>query len=91
VAPEDALATASALTDVRLVLASRLALETDDDAERLHSEIALATHALATDADRELDIDPERVWLGMLYQALTWLQDSLIEFLMGTDREDPHE
>lgn len=88
---EEALNTASALTDVRLVLASRLALETDEDAERLHTEIALATHALETDVDRDLNIDPERVWLGMLYQALTWLQDSLIEYLMGADGEDPHE
>ncbi len=91
VTAEDALATASALTDVRLVLASRLSLETDEDAERLHTEIELATHALATDEDRELDVDHERVWLGMLYQALTWLQDSLVEFLMAADGEDSHE
>ena len=69
-------ATAAALTDVRLVLASRLGLHTDEDAERLHAEIELATHALETDDDGSLPVDPERVWLGMLYQALTWLQES---------------
>ncbi len=76
---DQAMSTAAALTDVRLVLASRLRLETDEDAERLHSEIALAAHVLDTDDDNDLDVDPERVWLGMLYQALTWLQESLVQ------------
>ena len=82
VVPADAaLETAAALTDVRLVLSSRLGLVTDDDADRLHAEIDLASHALATDDDNMLSVDPERVWLGMLYQALTWLQDTLVEFV----------
>ena len=84
---DEALATAAALTDVRLVLASRLGLKTDDDADRLHHEIELASHALDTDEDGALPIDHERVWLGMLYQALTWLQGTLIDFLDGTDEE----
>lgn len=75
----DAMSTAAALTDVRLVLASRLRLDTDEDAERLHAEIDLAAHVMETGADDELDVDPERVWLGMLYQALTWLQESLMQ------------
>jgi hypothetical protein len=78
---DEALATAAALTDVRLVLASRLGLVTDDDADRLHQEIDLAAHALETDEEEVLPIDHERVWLGMLYQALTWLQESLVEFV----------
>lgn len=78
---DEALATAAALTDVRLVLASRLGLVTDDDADRLHQEIDLAAHALETDEDEVLPIDHERVWLGMLYQALTWLQESLVEYV----------
>lgn len=78
---DEALATAAALTDVRLVLASRLGLVTDDDADRLHQEIDLAAHALETDDDEVLPIDHERVWLGMLYQALTWLQESLVEYV----------
>lgn len=83
VAADDAPGTAAALTDVRLVIAERLGLETDHDAERLSTEVALAAHAMETGADRELDIEPERVWLGMLYGALTWLQGSLVECLMG--------
>ncbi len=78
VALEQVLPTAAALTDVRLVIASRLGLDTDEDAERLHAEIELAAHAMETDADEQLGVDPERVWLGMLYRALTWLQDSLV-------------
>jgi hypothetical protein len=85
---DEALATAGALTDVRLVLASRLGLVTDDDATRLHQEIELATHAMETDADDVLPVDPERVWLGMLYQALTWLQESLVEYLASGDSRD---
>ncbi|MFV0286057.1 MAG: DUF2017 family protein, partial [Demequina sp.] len=84
---DEALATASALTDVRLVLAARLRLETDEDAERLHAEIDLASHAMDTDAHEDLGVDPERVWLGMLYQALTWLQESLLQCLMTGEEE----
>ncbi|WP_430867372.1 DUF2017 family protein [Demequina aurantiaca] len=88
---EDAMATAAALTDVRLVLASRLSLDTDEDADRLHTEIELAQHALETDADDDLLVDPERVWLGMLYQALTWLQESLIAFVMSIEERKSDE
>ncbi len=75
---DEVMSVAAALTDVRLVIACRLGVEADQDSERLHSEIALAEHALETDAGEQLGIDPERVWLGMLYHALAWLQDSLI-------------
>jgi len=84
---DEALATAAALTDVRLVLASRLGLVTDDDAERLHVEIDLAAHALDGDDETALPVDHERVWLGMLYQALTWLQESLVEFMVEASEE----
>ncbi|WP_084102620.1 DUF2017 domain-containing protein [Demequina sp. NBRC 110051] len=84
---DEAMATASALTDVRLVLAARLSIDTDEDAERLHEEIDLATHAMGTDAHEDLGVDPERVWLGMLYQALTWLQESLLQCLITTEEE----
>lgn len=81
----EAMATAAALTDVRLVLASRLGLVTDDDATALHEEIELATHAVETGAGADLAVNPERVWLGMLYQALTWLQESLMNYVMRDD------
>ncbi|MGC4174255.1 DUF2017 family protein [Demequina sp.] len=85
---DEAFATAAALTDVRLVLASRLGLTTDDDADRLHQEIDLATHALETDEEEVLPIDHERVWLGMLYQALTWLQETLVEYVARPKETD---
>lgn len=91
VAAHDAMSTAAALTDVRLVLASRLSLNTDEDAERLHSEIELAEHALETGSEGDLLVDPERVWLGMLYQALTWLQESLVVFVMSIEERKANE
>lgn len=81
----EAMSTAAALTDVRLVLAARLGIDTDEDASALHRELELAEHALATGAGSELSVNPERVWLGMLYQALTWLQESLMTFVMRDD------
>jgi hypothetical protein len=84
VAEDQAMETAAALTDVRLVLASRLGIETDADAERLHAEVGLAPHAGADG----LVADRERMWLGMLYAALTWLQDSLVAFVMGEEGDD---
>ncbi len=90
---DEALPTASALTDVRLVLASRLDVETDDDAERLHHEIEHAARSLAGDGDGDgdVDVDSERVWLGMLYQALTWLQESLVMCAMELGERDTNE
>ncbi len=84
VAEDQAMETAAALTDVRLVLASRLGLETDADVERLHADVGTAPHAGADG----LAADRERMWLGMLYEALTWLQDSLVAFVMGEEGDD---
>jgi len=80
---DEALGTAAALTDVRLVLASRLGIETDEDAERLREDLARARSD-----EPDGDEARERVWLGMLYQALTWLEDSLVAFLMGEEADD---
>lgn len=79
---DDAMATAAALTDVRLVLASRLGLETDDDATALHAEIDRAHDAATGRYAVDIVENPERVWLGMLYEALTWLQESLMSYVM---------
>jgi hypothetical protein len=84
VAEDEAMETAAALTDVRLVLASRLGIETDADAERLHADVGVAQQA----AVGGLVPDRERIWLGMLYEALTWLQDSLVAFVMGEEGDD---
>ena len=75
--------TAAALTDVRLVVASRLGIEADEDAEALHRDVAEASVGLRTMGPEELGIDPERLWLGMLYDALTWLQESLVTLTFG--------
>lgn len=84
--PEDeAMATAAALTDVRLVLAARLGLETDEDADALHREIEMAEHPQETAVEAGFVVNPERVWLGMLYLALTWLQESLMNYVMRDD------
>jgi len=81
----DAMSTAAALTDIRLVLASRLGMETDADATALHEEIDRA-HDPATGRYVAGNAqNPERVWLGMLYQALTWLQESLMSYVMKDD------
>ena len=63
--PDQALTLLVALTDVRLVLASRLGLETDEDAERLHT---LAVHAHPEDAVGQS---------AAIYDFLTWLQETL--------------
>ncbi|WP_236623411.1 DUF2017 family protein [Demequina mangrovi] len=80
---EHVMATAAALTDVRLVVASRLGLESDQDAEALHAELSRAAEAADRGVPVDADIDPERMWLGMLYDALTWLQESLVSVTLG--------
>lgn len=86
---DEALSTAAALTDVRLVLASRLGIATDDDAERLYEELAFASSAMAgEDTAGSPLVNPERVWLGMLYQALTYLQESLVSFMASEEPRD---
>jgi len=74
----EVMATASALTDVRLVIASRLGLDSDEAAQELHEEIQRATEEMEHASAAEAGIDAERLWLGMLYDALTWLQESLV-------------
>ncbi|WP_082104274.1 DUF2017 family protein [Demequina soli] len=81
--PGDVMATAAALTDVRLVIAARLGIERDEDAESLHADIQRASAALEEGSPAEVGIDPERMWLGMLYDALTWLQESLVSLTLG--------
>ncbi|MDQ1286671.1 MAG: hypothetical protein QG622_236 [Actinomycetota bacterium] len=58
------------LTDVRLVLAERLGLRTDEDVEELHRALTRAN-------------DPEdpRTAVAAIYDALTWWQESLIAVL----------
>ncbi len=62
----------AALTDLRLVLASRLGIEDDDDAEAVH-DLALAAVTGAEDQE-----DAGRSALAALYSGVTWWQESLL-------------
>lgn len=73
-APE-AIGLARTLTDVRLVLAQRLGVESDHDTERLH---ALAAGGRLT---------PEITWNVELYEFLGWMQETVIAAL--SQRVDP--
>jgi hypothetical protein len=81
----DAMSTAAALTDVRLVVASRLGLETDEDADLLKDELEMTEGLLEHGLPEGLDVDHERLWLATMYQALTWLQDSLVACVMNRE------
>lgn len=61
----EAVASVVALTDIRLVMGERLGLRTDDDAERLERAVD------------ELAGDDPAAYAVMLYDFLTWLQESL--------------
>ncbi len=79
---DEANALAIALTDVRLVLAERLGLETDDDARAIHD------HQFEPGPDESKWADP-RFALAMTYEFLTWMQESLVEALLkGGPRRD---
>jgi hypothetical protein len=65
---------AAALTDVRLVVAQRLGVTTDEDAEGLYDE-------LGGPGD-----DAGRFYLVSVYTALTWLQESLVTLLLARHR-----
>lgn len=75
VQPERAMDWAGALTDVRLVLAERLGVMTDEDAETVYRE--------ATTRPRPGSEEEEvRAALASLYMALTWLQESLMTVML---------
>jgi Domain of unknown function (DUF2017) len=67
----------TALNDVRLVVAERLELRTEDDAERLLAQ-----------ADETAAGDP-RGWLAAVYDFLTWLQETLVGALTEEMRHRP--
>jgi hypothetical protein len=67
---------AQALNDVRLVLADRLSIETEDDAERLH------------DVADSKDVDDVESYLALVYNFITWLQESLVQAMLKAARLD---
>jgi hypothetical protein len=64
-------ATVVALTDTRLLLGERLGLRSDEDADALQDRLEAASEE-----------DPQ-LYLAACYDFLTWLQESLIQALMG--------
>ena len=79
---EHARETAAALTDVRLVVAQRLGLETDDEVEALHDEVL----ADAVDDDEHgLDADVRRYW-GGIFVAAGFAQESLVSAMLDDHR-----
>lgn len=75
VVPSQASDVAAALTDARLVLAQRLGLETDEQADRVY---ALAV-ARGTPAD---DVEATQRFLAAVYTVLTQLQETLVGLMM---------
>lgn len=71
---DDAEATAwmTALNDVRLVVAERLGLRTDDDAARIAAIAARPPRPATTEAEAT------QAWLASIYDFLTWLQETLV-------------
>lgn len=76
VPPERAAALAATLTDVRLVLAERLGLRDDDDSDALYDELESEEPA---DDD---ELGAMRRYVGSIYAALSWLQESLLAALL---------
>lgn len=68
---EQAQAMVVALTDVRLLVGERLGLRTDEDADALQDRLEAASE------------DDPQLHLVAVYDFLTWLQESLIQALMG--------
>lgn len=62
----DAITLMMALADVRLALGERLELRTDEDSEQLHADLEAMTAP-----------DQQRLAIGLYYDFLTWLQESL--------------
>lgn len=88
VSPDDARDVAATLTDLRLVLAERLEIRTDSQAEQLYDTLLAAPTADLEDVASD-DLDPAtRRYLVAVYGALSWLQESLVEALL-TDLRKP--
>jgi hypothetical protein len=83
VAPDDARDVAASLTDLRLVLAERLDIRTDEQAERLYDSLLVSPQAQLDDDEGPEVMDPAaRRYLVAVYGALSWLQESLVEMLL---------
>ncbi|MDM8083694.1 DUF2017 domain-containing protein [Cellulomonas cellasea] len=70
-------AVAATLTDLRLVLADRLELHEDEDAESLYVELDVDPAEDEDDPQAEV-----RRYLGAVYISLSWLQETLMAALL---------
>lgn len=75
VRPEDAQALAATLTDLRLVLAERLGVVDEEASEALYD-------ALDAPVDEDDAAAQARQYLGSVYAALSWLQESLLAVML---------
>ncbi len=75
----------SAITDVRLVLASRLGIESDKDAERVYD---LAVSSASGERPATSEDDEFEAALASLYSGISWWQESLLAAVSG--RQRPH-
>ena len=81
------------LTDLRLVLAERLGIRTDEDAERLHAIVAAQLAAGRQEfevgempaGEAGSDAVQAEAWVAhaALYDLVTWWQESLVEAMLG--------
>lgn len=79
---EDAAAVAGALTDVRLVIAERLRLATDEDVERLTDEVMWDNEAGRDIPPADDDRAATRFWAGV-FVAAGYAQESLVEVMLA--------
>ncbi|CAN5161180.1 hypothetical protein BH11ACT1_BH11ACT1_13350 [soil metagenome] len=70
---------AATITDLRLVLADRLGLDDDEASEALYAELERDLPDDDAQPDPALDV---RRYLGSIYAALSWLQESLLDVLL---------
>ncbi|MGW6131362.1 DUF2017 family protein [Cellulomonas sp. NPDC055163] len=75
VQPGDAQALAATLTDLRLVLADRLGIVDEEAADSLYE-------VLEAEVAEEDAAGQARLYLGSVYAALSWLQESLLAVML---------
>lgn len=75
----------AALTDIRLVLASRLGIESDEDADQVQDAAIAARRVTGPAATPEKELE---LALSSLYLALTWWQESLLSAMLGSGRDN---
>lgn len=68
-----------ALNDVRLVLAQRLDIESQEDADRIHEVL---------EPSQAEDVEQ---YLALVYNFTTWLQESLVQALMEQLGQEPQD